>query len=226
MLNTENISYYYQDGETRRIIFKDINLNIEKGKFYAILGKSGSGKTTLLSLLSALDKPKEGHVKFDNQDIEEIGETNYRRNKVGIVFQQYNLIPHLTAYENVMVAVGITNNKLPNDIQLVVYNLLNYLGLNKDKANRLVTQLSGGEQQRVAIARSLATNVDLIIADEPTGNLDEQTETEIINIFKTLAHEHQKCVIVVTHSQDIADEADVVLHLENGIISIIEEHNE
>lgn len=217
ILQTEHINYYYQDGDTKRNIIQDISIDFEKGKMYAILGSSGSGKTTFLSLLGALDQPKSGKIYYEGTDIETIGLEQYRRNKISIIFQSYNIIPYMTALENVMVAMHFTENAIPKDQEKVATNLLDFIGISKDKANRLVTQLSGGEQQRVAIARSLATNVDVILADEPTGNLDENTEADIIEVFQTLAHEHNKLVIVVTHSQEIARHADVVLELKQGM---------
>ncbi len=222
LLQTNNIDYFYQDGENRRYILRDVSTDFEKGKFYAILGQSGSGKTTFLSLISALEVPKSGDVLYDDEDIQKIGLHKYRRDNIGIVFQSYNLIPHYTAYENVRIAMDITDNELPEDKETVAYNLLDFIGITKSKADRLVTQLSGGEQQRVAIARALSTNVDLILADEPTGNLDEGIEKDIINIFKSLAHQHDKCVIVVTHSSEIAKHADEILYLRQGNLSILE----
>lgn len=184
ILEAKDLNYYYQDGESRRYILKDTSVTFEKGKFYTILGQSGSGKTTLLALLSALDTPQSGSVLFNGQDIKQIGYEKYRRNNIGIIFQSYNLIPSLTAVENVLVPMSITENELPHDRKAVAYNLLDYIGIVKTKADRFVNKLSGGEQQRVAIARALATNVELILADEPTGNLDEEMEQEIIDIFK------------------------------------------
>ncbi len=218
LISVLDLNYYYQDGENRRQILKNINKEFEKGKFYAILGQSGSGKTTFLSLISALDSPKGGKVLYEGTNIQKIGYEEYRRNNIGIIFQSYNLVPYMTAVENVKVAMNITDNELPQNADVVAYNLLDYIGITKTKADRLVTRLSGGEQQRVAIARALATNVELILADEPTGNLDEEMESEIIGIFKKLAHEHQKCVIVVTHSNEIASQADEILYLKNGVL--------
>ena len=225
-VETKDLSYYYQDGESRRFILKDVNVSFEKGTFYAILGQSGSGKTTFLSQLSALDEPKSGVITYEGEDIKKIGYEKYRRNNVGIIFQSYNLVPYMTAVENVMVAMTITENKLPENQKEVAYNLLDYIGLTKSKADRQINKLSGGEQQRVAIARALATNVDLVLADEPTGNLDEEMENEIVDIFKRLAHEHQKCVVVVTHSQEIADRADVVLKLRKGQLTVEKNNHE
>jgi putative ABC transport system ATP-binding protein len=170
-------------------------------------------------LISALDSPKSGQVLYEGTDIEKIGHENYRRDDISIIFQSYNLIPYLSAVENVLVPMAITKNQLPDNQREVAYNLLDYIGITKEKADRLVNQLSGGEQQRVAIARALATNVDIILADEPTGNLDEEMEQEIIDIFKELAHVHNKCVIVVTHANEIAQQADEVLYLRKGVLS-------
>ncbi|MEI3605874.1 ABC transporter ATP-binding protein [Pseudogracilibacillus sp. SE30717A] len=222
ILEAKDLNYYYQDGEQRRYILKDTSVSFEKGKFYTILGQSGSGKTTLLSLLSALDSPHSGTVLFKEEDIKKIGYERYRRNNVGIIFQSYNLIPTFTAVENVLVPMSITENEIPEDTKTVAYNLLDYIGIVKSKADRLVNKLSGGEQQRVAIARALATNVELILADEPTGNLDEEMEQEIIDIFKKLAHEHEKCVIVVTHSNEIALQSDQAFQLRKGVLSSYE----
>lgn len=218
ILEAKDLNYYYQDGESRRYVLKDTSVSFEKGKFYTILGHSGSGKTTLLALLSALDTPQSGSVLFNGQDIKQIGYEKYRRNNIGIIFQSYNLIPSLTAVENVLVPMSITENELPQDQKEVAYNLLDYIGIVKSKADRFVNKLSGGEQQRVAIARALATNVELILADEPTGNLDEEMEQEIIDIFKKLAHEHNKCVIVVTHSNEIAQQSDKTFSLKKGVL--------
>ncbi len=216
ILETKNVTYYYQDGDSRRYILEDTSVKFEKGIFYSILGQSGSGKTTFLSLISALDSPAEGEILYEGRNIKDIGYENFRRNKVGIIFQSYNLIPYLTALENVLVAMSVTENELPENKEEVAYNLLDYIGLAKTKADRPVTKLSGGEQQRVAIARALATNVDIILADEPTGNVDEAMEQEIVNIFKKLAHEHDKCVIGVTHSKEVSDQSDETLYLYKG----------
>jgi putative ABC transport system ATP-binding protein len=220
LLSARNLSYYYQDGDTQRYILRDVSFEFEKGKFYTILGESGSGKTTFLSLVSALEEPKSGEVLYDGTDIKKIGYESFRRNKVGIVFQNYNLIPYMTAVENVMVAMDVTDNKLPENVQEVAFNLLDYVGIDPTKALRTVNRLSGGEQQRVAIARALSTNVDIILADEPTGNLDEEKENEIIDIFIKLAHENNKCIIIVTHSSDIAARSDGVIHLKKGVFQL------
>jgi putative ABC transport system ATP-binding protein len=220
MLSIRDLTYAYQDGAEQRYILNGISFDFEPGRFYAILGNSGSGKTTLLSLIGALDAPKSGEILYQGSDIRKLGYEGFRRNHVGIVFQSYNLIPWLTAAENVLVAMDTTDNNLPADKRAVTVNLLDYLGIDGAKADRRVPRLSGGEQQRVAIARALATNVDLILADEPTGNLDEASSEEIVQIFKALAHEHGKCVIVVTHAAEVAREADAVLQLSKGALDV------
>lgn len=219
ILEAKHVDYFYQDGDQRRFILKDTSVKFEKGRFYTILGQSGSGKTTFLSLIGALDEPQAGDILFNGKNIKMIGLEQYRRNDIGIIFQSYNLVPYMTAVENVLVAMNITDNQLPNDQREVAYNLLDYIGITQSKADRLVNQLSGGEQQRVAIARALSTNVDIILADEPTGNLDEEMEQEIVAIFKDLAHNHDKCIIVVTHSTEIAQQSDETYILKKGVLS-------
>ncbi len=222
VISIKNLSHFYPDGDYRRYVLKDLNYAFEKGKFYTILGQSGSGKTTLLSLIGAMDTIQEGSVEYKGKPYKKFDLNTIRRNFTGMVFQSYNLIPYMTALENVLVAMSITDNQVPEDKITVTYNLLDYLGITRTKADRQVTRLSGGEQQRVAIARALATNVEVILADEPTGNVDEETEKEIIAIFKKLAHDHNRCVIVVTHSPSIAAEADIVLNLWKGKITVNE----
>lgn len=216
ILELKHISYGYIDGNKKRTILNDLSYTFEKGKFYSILGPSGSGKTTLLSLMGALEKTQEGSIYFDGKTIEEIGYTKYRRNHQAIVFQQFNLIPYLSGLQNILNIMHITDNDLPKDKQKTALNLLNTFGIVESKARRSISQLSGGEQQRVAIARALATNVDLILADEPTGNLDTATQKEIVAIFRKLASEYGRCVIVVTHSDEVAKTSDTQLKLIDG----------
>ena len=221
ILKLENINYSYIDGGYERVILNDLNAEFEEGKFYTILGPSGSGKTTLLSIIAGLDGAKSGSIIFQGKTIANKDLHEYRRNCISIVFQQYNLIPYLTAVENVLVAMTETDNEVPKDKKQVAYNLLEKFGIVSTKANRLVGQLSGGEQQRVAIARSLASNVNLIFADEPTGNLDTATEKEIISIFKELAHDFGKTIIVVTHSDAVSEMSDQRLLLKDGKLNKI-----
>lgn len=216
LLQLDHVTYGYVDGNHKRTILNDLSYSFEKGKFYTILGPSGSGKTTLLSLIGALEKTQGGKISYEGKSLEEIGYVKYRRNKQAIVFQQFNLIPYLTAVENIINVMKITDNPLPKPYRTTALNLLDQFGIVDTKAVRSIAQLSGGEQQRVAIARALATNVSLILADEPTGNLDTATEKEIISIFKKLASEYNCCVIVVTHSDDVAAISDISLRLKDG----------
>lgn len=216
ILKLENINYGYVDGGMRRQILKDCSYEFEAGKFYTILGPSGSGKTTLLSIIAGLDNPESGTFYYEGEDVKKIGLGKYRRNKIAIVFQQYNLINYLTGIENVELAMTETDNQIPKNRKEVGYALLEKFGIVKTKADRLVTKLSGGEQQRVAIARAIASNVDLIFADEPTGNLDTATEQEIIKIFRMLTEEFGKTVIVVTHSNAVSELSDLRVRLQDG----------
>ena len=216
ILKLEKLNYGYTDGGYRRQILKDLSYEFEQGRFYTILGPSGSGKTTLLSIIAGLDKQESGKIYYEGEDLEKIGLNKYRRNKIGIVFQQYNLISYLTGLENIELAMTETDNKIPKNQKEVAYTLLEKFGIVKTKADRRVTKLSGGEQQRVAIARAIASNVDLIFADEPTGNLDTATEEEIIRIFRMLTEEFGKTVIVVTHSNAVSAMSDHRVLLEDG----------
>lgn len=216
LLKLENINYSYIDGGFKRQILKDLSYEFKEGKFYTILGPSGSGKTTLLSILAGLDKQESGKIYFQGKDLDEIGLYKYRRDKIGIVFQAYNLITYLSGLENVLVAMTETDNKLPKNHKELAYALLEMVGIVPSKADRIVTRLSGGEQQRVAIARAIASNVDLIFADEPTGNLDTNTEQEVIKIFQNLTEQYGKTIIVVTHSNEVSKLADLRVMLKDG----------
>ncbi len=213
VLETRNLTYSFQDGRHRRTILENVNASFKKGKLYAIVGSSGSGKTTFLSLIGALDSPESGEVLYVGKNIKEIGYEYYRRNIIGIVFQNYNLVQYMTAAENVMVAMGITDKKIEGNHQEYALKMLEEVGIDRKTASRTVNKLSGGEQQRVAIARALSTDVDIIMADEPTGNLDYDTSMNIVDIFLRLAHEMNKCVIIVTHDLSVAQKADVRLQL-------------
>ena len=201
ILALNKVNYSYKNGKS---VLSDVSMEFEKGKFYTILGVSGSGKSTLLSLLAGLDEPKRGAVLYNNEDIKIKGYEKHRKNNISLIFQNYNLIDYMTPLEN----LKIVNPKADKSI-------LNDLGLKDDEINRNVLQLSGGQQQRVAIARTLVADSPVILADEPTGNLDSGTEDEIIEILKTSAHKHGKCVIVVTHSKELAKKSDVILVLKN-----------
>lgn len=200
----ENVSYSYNPGKP---VIQECNYSFEKGKVYAIVGPSGAGKTTLLSMLSSLVKPTQGTILFEGKDVKKINSYEYRSNNIGVIFQSYNLLPNLTAKENVMMSMDIAKEKFPNKDQRAI-ELLGKVGLDEDKANRRILKLSGGEQQRVAIARTLSYNPSMILADEPTGNLDGKTQDKIMDIFIDLAHNEGKCVIIVTHSKEVAQRAD------------------
>lgn len=208
-LHTKNIGYWYTNNPDD-YLFKDVNLSFERGKIYAILGQSGSGKTTFLSLLAGLDSPKAGKIYLDDKDINKSGLSNYRKNTVSTIFQAYNLMTYMTARQNVQTALEITNTPVDN---AKIDELFELVGIPKEIIDKPVLQLSGGQQQRVAIVRALATNHNIIIADEPTGNLDEEVTQDIVNIFKDIAHQQNKTVIIVTHETAVAEETDVVFEL-------------
>ncbi len=202
VLEARNVSYSY-DG--KREILKNISVKFETGKTYAILGPSGCGKTTLLSLLGGLDSPTDGQILFNGEDIAKKGLAFHRKNNVAFIFQNYNLIDYMTPAENVALT-----SKLPP------LPILERLGITKEEAKRNVLKLSGGQQQRVAIARALASESRVILADEPTGNLDEDTAEEIAGVLKESAGRMNKCVIIVTHSGELAKRADEVFWLKRG----------
>ncbi len=214
ILKLSNVSYRYADADKNDYVLKEINYVFELGKVYAIKGKSGSGKTTLLSLISGLEKGYEGNILYDEKDLKTIDLDTYRNTYVGIVFQSYNLLPHLTASENIILSMDISKVKVENKKARAI-ELMKSVGLDETFANRRVLKLSGGEQQRIAIARSLSYNPNVILADEPTGNLDKETEDEILKIFTDLAHKENKCVIIVTHSKNVCDNADEIYELKN-----------
>ena len=215
VLSFENVCYHYKDGSSQVNILKNASYQFEKGKIYAIVGASGSGKTTSLVLAGGLDRPKAGHILYKGIDIEKIGLTKYRKNNVSIVFQSYNLITYMNAVQNVINAMEISGIIVPNKKEYAL-NILKELGLSEDESQRDIRKLSGGQQQRIAIARAMAKDVDLILCDEPTGNLDEETSRGIIQTLMNLAHQKNKCVIVVTHSKDFAACLDIQLKIHQG----------
>ena len=202
ILSLQNISFAYD----KMPVLKDISYEFEKGKMYCIIGKSGAGKTTLLSLLSGLAIPTAGEIFYDGKSIAKIDKYTFRSKYIGVVFQSFNLITKYTALENVVLSMDVAGYKM-KDKQSRALELLESVGLDEDEANRRVLKLSGGQQQRVAIARALSYDPDIILADEPTGNLDRDTQKEIIEIFRELANQG-KCVILVSHSPDVADMCD------------------
>ncbi len=201
-LELKNVSYAYEKGKA---VLQNVSGSLETGKMYAILGPSGSGKTTLLSLLGGLDVPAQGSVLFDGEDITAKGLEHHRRNHISLIFQSYNLIDYMTPIENVRLTA-----------KLDAAPILKRLGLEQDEITRNVLKLSGGQQQRAAIARALASDAPVILADEPTGNLDADTAEEITAILKESAHAFGKCVVVVTHDREVAKQADMVLEIKRG----------
>ena len=202
ILSLQNISFSYD----KTPVLRDISYEFEKGKMYCIIGKSGAGKTTLLSLLSGLAKPTSGDIIYDGKSISKIDKYTFRSRYIGVVFQSFNLITKYTALENVILSMDVSGCKI-KDKKKKAIELLDSVGLDGDEANRRVLKLSGGQQQRVAIARALSYNPDIILADEPTGNLDRDTQKEIMKIFRELA-DQGKCVILVSHSPDVAEMCD------------------
>lgn len=212
VLTLKDVGYRYNDAGLDEYVLKGINYNFKKGKMYAIKGKSGSGKTTLLSLISGLEKCTLGDVYYKDQNLKQMNLDEYRSKNIGIVFQSYNLLPHLTAGENIILSMDISKVKVDSPKEKAL-ELLKKVGLNEHYANRRVLKLSGGEQQRVAIARSLSYNPEIILADEPTGNLDKETEDDILKTFKYLAEKENKCIIIVTHSDNVCKNVDIVYDL-------------
>ena len=212
-LSLSNVSYCYP--KTDKEVLKNINADFERGKLYAVMGKSGAGKTTLLSLISGLDICRSGTVSFNGQDIKIINRNKYRAQSVGVVFQNYNLLTNATAVENIVLSMNISRDGT-KDKTTAAYSLLEKVGIDRDTAKRKTLKLSGGEQQRVSIARAISHNPDVVIADEPTGNLDDDTEQSIMEIFTNIARQDNKCVIIVTHSKKVASYADTVWTISNN----------
>jgi putative ABC transport system ATP-binding protein len=215
ILTFENVSFGYKDGNKKLEILKDANVSFEDGTFYSIIGPSGSGKTTTLALAGALDSPQKGKILYQGKDIRKIGLTKYRRDTVSMVFQSYNLISYMTALENVIMVMEISRTH-KKDRKKSALEILVKLGLTREEAKRNVRRLSGGQQQRVAIARAFASEAKIILADEPTGNLDTQTAEDIVALLKELATSYGKCVIVVTHSEEVSLQADKVMKFARG----------
>lgn len=217
ILEIKNLSFAYMDGDKIKQLFDDVSLSFENGCFYCITGPSGSGKTTLLSLIGTIENIQNGQILLDGKNIFD-DPASYRKDKVGFVFQNYNLINYMSAVENVALAMEIAGRKA--DMHQII-GTLDLIGIDKETAQKKVTKLSGGEQQRVSIARAFINNPDLILADEATGNLDGETADVIVNILILLAHKFNKCIIMVTHNQEIALQADIEYRIENKKISMI-----
>jgi len=214
MLKLENISYQYK--KSNRDVLNDISVTFENGCFTSIVGPSGSGKTTLLSIMAGLDTPTAGKISIDDVDLATIDLDSYRRERIAMIFQAFHLFPLLTAIENVCYPMEM--NKMPNYKEKSI-ELLESVGISEEKHNRYPANLSGGEQQRIAIARALSTGAKVLLADEPTGNLDKANGDAVVEILKNLAHEKGYAVIVVTHNPEVADASDVVYRMSDGVLS-------
>ena len=215
ILQLDNVNYEYRNRYQSVKAVNSFDYDFKKGLFYAITGKSGSGKTTLLSLMVGLDTPSGGIIKYMGEDLKDMNMDKYRRDNVSLIYQDFNLFPLLTVLENVMYPLQLKGQK-KKDIRHLAVEKLAMTGLDESYHKRYPSMLSGGEQQRVAIARALVTGATILLADEPTGNLDTENGDNIVSILKSLAHSEGYCVIVVTHDLDIASVADEVLQLKDG----------
>lgn len=217
-LEIKHLTHWYTDRDHK--LYEDVNLTFESGRFYAIVGESGSGKTTLLSFLAGLDEPREGDILVDGVSIKEIGLTKFRQKYVSTIFQAYNLLNTMTAFQNVQTALAITGSIHAKD-KVYILDQLARVGIDEEKAHKNVQRLSGGEQQRVAIVRALLVDAPIVAADEATGNLDHENSQKIVDLFAELAHEFGKTVILITHDRDVASRADEQLLLQNHVFEPI-----
>ncbi|MDR2572660.1 MAG: ABC transporter ATP-binding protein [Oscillospiraceae bacterium] len=218
ILTLNNVNYKY-DGSKKNVL-KSVNAAFDAGKVYAIVGKSGSGKSTLLSLIAGLDICTGGKILHGESDLKELNRDEYRSKEIGVIFQSFNLIISATAIDNIILSMNISGSK-ERDKKQYVYDLLEKVGIDKETAGRKILKLSGGEQQRIGIARALSHNPGIIIADEPTGNLDTETEDDILKILSSLAHDEGKCVIIVTHSKRVSSIADEILNMKDGKLTSV-----
>jgi putative ABC transport system ATP-binding protein len=217
MLTMSEVSYKYASSSSTTLVLDQVSINFSPGTFYTIFGPSGSGKTTCLSLLGGLDIPTNGTISLDGLNIRKIGYNNLRKNHVAYVFQDFHLFTYMTAIENVMLAMRVTNTYSNKKVaRQRAIAILESLGIDTKDLYRVISKLSGGQQQRVAIARALATNATYILADEPTGNLDKNNSTNIIQLLRNLVSNHNKCVITVTHSDEIKIASDICYTIING----------
>ena len=217
VLETNDLRKYYGEGDTQVRALDGVDLSVEKGEFVSIVGTSGSGKSTLLHMLGGLDRPTSGKVLVDGKDIFSLKDdelTIFRRRKIGFVFQAYNLVPVLNVYENIVLPIELDGNAADKDY---VNQILDALGLSA-KLERLTNQLSGGQQQRVAIARALATKPAIVLADEPTGNLDSRTSQDVLSLMKITSQRFGQTIVMITHNEEIAQLADRIIRIEDGQI--------
>ena len=216
MLRIQNISYRYKNSET--FALNNVDAEFTEGNLHAIVGPSGSGKTTLLSIMAGLDRPTEGAVEIDGNDLAKMDLDQYRREGIAMIFQAFQLFPLLTATENVCIPMQLIGKDKAKSLQKAA-TLLEAVGIDASKHSRYPANLSGGEQQRVAIARALSSGARVILADEPTGNLDTANSDAVIGILKDLAHNQNYCVIIVTHNPEIADISDIVYKMSDGVLT-------
>ena len=217
ILQTKDLKKYYGSGDTQVKALDGVNLSVERGEFVAIVGTSGSGKSTLLHMLGGLDRPTSGSVMVDGKDIFSLKDealTIFRRRKIGFVFQSYNLVPVLSVWENIILPIQLDGNKVDTTY---VQKVIATLGLEK-KLQNLPNQLSGGQQQRVAIARALATKPAILLADEPTGNLDSRTSQDVLSLMKVTGQKFSQTMVMITHNEEIAQMADRIVRIEDGRI--------
>ena len=216
ILEIRDVAYDYTTKAGVVHALKNASAGFDKGTVYAIVGRSGSGKSTFMSLLAGLDVPKSGSIVYDGTDLNTLDRDRYRREHIGMIFQSYYLLPQLTATENVELSLelaGLKQNKRAR-----AEEMLTLVGLDKSQFKKRSTEFSGGEQQRIAIARAIAADPEVILADEPTGNLDNENSENIVSILIEMAHRYGKCVIIITHATEIAERADVILHMSDGVL--------
>ncbi len=217
ILIAENLKKYYGEGETLVKALDDVSLSVERGEFVSIIGSSGSGKSTLLNMLGGLDNPTEGRVVIDDKDISELkGDALciFRRRKIGFIFQSFNLVPSINVYDNIVLPIRLDGKKTDKEY---IDNVIETLGIS-EKVGTLPTKLSGGQQQRVAIARALASKPAIILADEPTGNLDTKTSMDVLGLLKTSGKKFNQTIVMITHNDSIAQMADRTIRIEDGHI--------
>ena len=210
-----DVYYSYQTKYQTRDVLCGVTAKFQEGKFYAIMGPSGGGKTPLLYLMAGLDIPKQGEILYNGKSLSQQDRDVYRKEHVSVIYQNFNLFSHLSVLENVMYPL-ICNGIRRKEAEEFALEKLGCVGLSEEQGNRFPNMLSGGEQQRVAIARALAVGSEIILADEPTGNLDEENSGKIVKLLEQLAHESQRCVVVVTHDEEVGNAADVKLHMQSG----------
>lgn len=213
VLTLDHVTYQYEGAKKNAL--DDINAEFEKGKVYAVVGLSGAGKSTLLSLIAGLDVATKGTIAYNGKNLREIDRDDYRGKQIGVVFQSYNLLKNASAMDNLLLSMNISDVKEP-DKYAAAEQLLDKVGIEPSDRKRKILQLSGGEQQRVAIARALSHDPEVIVADEPTGNLDNENQKKVVEILQDLAHKENRCVIIVTHSKDVAGCADIVYRIQKG----------